>query len=131
MKEQSALVALSALSHQSRLTVFGLLLEAGPNGLPAGEIGQRLGVPPNALSFHLTRLRHAGLVRNKRNGRQMVYAADYAGMQSLMDFLTENCCQRSAGKCSPACSQKTSSSQTNKKHPRETPRSAQRRVRRP
>ncbi len=108
MKEQSALVALSALGHESRLSVFRVLQEAGPDGLPAGEIAQELGVAPNALSFHLAQLRDAGLVSNKRNGRQIVYAADYAGMQRLIDFMNENCCQQSAKKCSPKCAPKPS-----------------------
>ncbi len=127
MKAQSALVALSALSHQSRLSLFRLLLEAGPDGLPAGQIAQRLGIAPNALSFHLTQLRDAGLVTNKRNGRQIVYAADYAGMQSLIGFLTENCCQHSAKKCSPKCAPKRSPSHRVKKRRRLTLRSARQR----
>ena len=127
MKERSALVAFSALSHQSRLGVFRVLLEAGPDGLPAGEIAQRLRIAPNALSFHLTQLRDAGLVTNKRNGRQIVYAADYAGMQSLVGFLTENCCQHSAKKCSPKCAPKPSPSHRAKKRRRLTLRSARQR----
>lgn len=127
MKERSALVAFSALSHRSRLSVFRVLLEAGPDGLPAGEIARRLGIAPNALSFHLTQLREAGLVTNKRNGRQIVYAADYAGMQRLVDFLTENCCQGSVKKCSPKCAQKTSSGRIRKKQRRQTSRSARQR----
>ncbi len=127
MKERSALVAFSALSHQSRLGVFRVLLEAGPDGLPAGEIAQRLGIAPNALSFHLTQLRDADLVTNKRNGRQIVYAADYAGMQSLIGFLTENCCQRSTKKCSPKCAPKPSPSHRAKKRRRLTLRSARQR----
>jgi ArsR family transcriptional regulator, arsenate/arsenite/antimonite-responsive transcriptional repressor len=123
MKERSALAAFSALSHQSRLDVFRVLLEAGPDGLPAGEIAHRLGIAPNALSFHLTQLRDACLVTNKRNGRQIVYAADYAGMQSLIGFLTENCCQRSAKKCSPKCAPKRSSGHRGKKRQRQTLRS--------
>ncbi len=126
MKAQSALVALSALSHQSRLSLFRLLLEAGPDGLPAGEIAQRLGIAPYALSFHLPQLRDAGLVTNKRNGRQIVYAADYAGMQSLIGFLTENCCQHSAKKCSPKCAPKPSPGRMRKKQHRQMARSGRR-----
>ncbi|MEE8264236.1 MAG: helix-turn-helix domain-containing protein, partial [Gammaproteobacteria bacterium] len=107
--------------------VFRVLLEAGPDGLPAGEIAQRLRIAPNALSFHLTQLRDAGLVTNKRNGRQIVYATDYAGMQSLIGFLTENCCQHSAKKCSPKCAPKPSPSHGAKKQRRQTSRSARQR----
>ena len=93
MEIKSAVDALSALANESRLEVFRLLVPEGPNGLPAGKIGNRLGISANALSFHLTRLRHAGLVTVRRNGQQMIYAAIYEGMQDLMDYLAENCCQ--------------------------------------
>ncbi len=92
MEESSVIEALSALAHDSRLAIYRLLMQEGANGLPAGQVGQRLGIPANALSFHLTRLRYAGLVTSRRNGRQIIYAADYGGMQKLMGFLTENCC---------------------------------------
>ena len=93
MEQTFAIGALSALAHESRLAIFRLLMPEGADGLPAGQVGQRLGIPANALSFHLTRLRYAGLVTARRNGRQILYAADYEGMQELMGFLTENCCQ--------------------------------------
>ncbi len=85
------------------MAVFRLLVSEGPDGLAAGTIGKRLGIPANALSFHLTRLRYAGLVTVRRNGQQMIYAADYDGMQRLMGFLTENCCQMDAQGCSLDC----------------------------
>ena len=75
MEHQSAVEALSALAHESRLAVFRLLIPVGPDGLAAGVIGKRLGIPANALSFHLTRLRYAGLVTVRRNGQRMIYAA--------------------------------------------------------
>ena len=103
MEDQFAVEALSALAHQSRLAVFRLLVPEGPDGLAAGVIGKRLGIPANALSFHLTRLRYAGLVSVRRNGQQMIYAAAYDGMQRLMGFLTENCCQMDAQGCSLDC----------------------------
>ncbi len=103
MEHSSAVDALSALAHDSRLAIFRLLVPEGPNGLPAGEIGKRLGIAANALSFHLTRLRYAGLVSVRRNGQQMIYAAAYDGMQRLMEFLTENCCQLDARGCSSDC----------------------------
>lgn len=103
MEDQYAVEALSALAHQSRLAVFRLLVPEGPDGLAAGVIGKKLDIPANALSFHLTRLRYAGLVSVRRNGQQMIYAAAYDGMQRLMGFLTENCCQMSAQGCSLDC----------------------------
>ncbi len=105
MENRSAVDALSALAHESRLAIFRLLVPEGPDGLPAGEIGKRLGIAANALSFHLTRLRYAGLVTVRRNGQQMIYAAAYDGMQLLMGFLTENCCQLDARGCSSDCRQ--------------------------
>lgn len=119
MEQESAIVALSALAQESRLAVFRLLLAEGPDGLAAGEVGQRLGIPANVLSFHLTRLRHAGLVTARRNGRQINYAAHYEGMQNLMGFLTENCCRRSPRKCSSECPQ-TESGRSGKKRRRRT-----------
>ena len=105
MEHLSAVDALSALAHDSRLAIFRVLVPEGPDGLPAGEIGKRLGIAANALSFHLTRLRFAGLVSVRRNGQQMIYAAAYDGMQRLMGFLTENCCQLDARGCSSDCPQ--------------------------
>jgi len=105
MENQFAVEALSALAHQSRMAVFRLLVPEGPDGLAAGVIGKRLGIPANALSFHLTRLRYAGLVSVRRNGQQMIYAAAYDEMQRLMGFLTENCCQMDAQGCSSDCPQ--------------------------
>ena len=125
MEEQSAVEALSALAHESRLAVFRLLVPQGSDGLTAGMIGERLGIPANALSFHLTRLRYAGLVTVRRNGRQMIYAAAYDGMQSLMGFLTENCCQKDPEGCSPDCPP-PSSTRTNKPQGRRKRRSANR-----
>ncbi len=123
MEEQSAVEALSALAHESRLAVFRLLVPQGSDGLTAGMIGERLGIPANALSFHLTRLRYAGLVTVRRNGRERIYAAAYDGMQSLMGFLTDNCCQRDPQGCSSDCPQ-PSSSTTNERQGRQKVRSA-------
>ncbi len=105
MEHLSAVEALSALAHESRLAIFRVLVPEGPDGLPAGEIGERLGIAANALSFHLTRLRYAGLVSVRRNGQQLIYAAAYDGMQRLMDFLAENCCRLDARGCSSDCPQ--------------------------
>lgn len=94
-----AVAALGALAQESRLAVFRLLVRRGPAGLPAGEISERVGVPPTTLSFHLSQLSHAGLITSRREGRSILYAANYAGMQDLMGFLLENCCQE--GGCAP------------------------------
>lgn len=88
-----ALAALSALAHETRLTVFRLLVRQGPDGMPAGEVAQRLGVPPPTLSFHLKELERAGLIQATRRQRQILYATDYAGTRALLDFLMHDCCQ--------------------------------------
>jgi DNA-binding transcriptional ArsR family regulator len=123
MEISSAVDSLSALAHESRLAIFRLLVPEGPGGLPAGEIGNRLGIAANALSFHLTRLRYAGLVSVRRNGQQMIYAAAYDGMQRLMGFLTDNCCQMDARGCSSDCPQPLSA-QKKKKRTRQKIRAA-------
>ena len=115
MEHQSAVEALSALAHESRLAVFRLLIPEGPDGLAAGVIGKRLGIPANALSFHLTRLRYAGLVTVRRNGQRMIYAAAYDGMQGLMAFLTENCCRMDAKGCSSDCPEPLPTKKTQKR----------------
>jgi ArsR family transcriptional regulator, arsenate/arsenite/antimonite-responsive transcriptional repressor len=99
MEMVAALEALGALAQGSRLSVFRLLVERGPDGLPAGQIAEELDIPSATLSFHLGQLSQAGLVTSTRNGRSIVYAADYKGMDRLMGFLYENCCQ---GACVPA-----------------------------
>jgi ArsR family transcriptional regulator len=99
MDTKGAVEALGALAQPSRLAVFRLLVQAGPRGLPAGGIAEGVGVPATTLSFHLAQLGHAGLVRSRRDGRSIIYAADYARMQELLDFLMENCCQGPA--CAP------------------------------
>lgn len=87
-----AIVRLAALAQPTRLTVFRLLVQAGPAGLHAGEIGQRLSLPPPTLSFHLKELVHAGLLRGHSEGRYIRYAAEFAAMDALLGYLTENCC---------------------------------------
>ncbi len=101
METKHAVEALQALAQETRLTAFRLLVEAGPEGIAAGEIARALAVAPPTLSFHLSSLVHAGLVTSRRDGRQVIYAADFAAMEGLVGFLAENCC-RGAGGCLPA-----------------------------
>ncbi len=93
------MAALAALAQDNRLDAYRLLVQAGPHGLPAGEIAAKLGVPPNTLTFHFDRLRHAALVTARRDGRSMIYAARYDTMNDLLGFLTESCCGGAA--CGP------------------------------
>lgn len=95
--------ALQALAHESRLEVFLILAAAGPEGLAAGALGERLGMGSSALSFHLTRLRHAGLVRAQRDGQHIRYSACYERMEDLVGFLTEHCCRDSTETCGAVC----------------------------
>lgn len=99
MEKKDAIVALAALAQESRLDVFRLLVQAGVEGLPAGRIGEALGLPSATLSFHLNQLRHAGLVTFRRDGRSLIYMARYAAMNDLLGYLTKNCCQGDAAAC--------------------------------
>ena len=99
MKPSKAVVALAALAQDTRLAVFRLLVEAGPEGLPAGQIAENLAVPPATLSFHLKELSHAGLVHARQDGRFMIYSADFECMAALMSFLTRNCCKGMPSEC--------------------------------
>ena len=94
MEEQAIIAALSALAQESRLRVFRLLVTAGPEGLPAGHVAEELAVPANTLSFHLSLLKNAGLVSVRREGRSLIYSAEYGHAKALVDYLTENCCSR-------------------------------------
>jgi ArsR family transcriptional regulator len=100
MDDTTALAALRALSHESRLAAFRLLVQAGPAGLPVGTLRESLGLPPATLSAHLNVLRAAGLAVDTRAGRVINVRADYARMNDLLAFLTDNCCQGDA--CPPA-----------------------------
>jgi len=95
--------AFDALAHETRLSVFRLLIPAGEAGLAAGAVGARLGLAPNNLSFHLGRLAHAGLVRSRRQGRHLYYAVDYAALAALVGFLADDCCAATPEGCLPAC----------------------------
>ena len=92
MKINTAVTRLAALAQGSRLAVFRLLVQAGPDGMPAGEIAERLGVASNTLSFHLKELSNAGLLKSRQDGRFIFYAPDFAAMDALLKYLTENCC---------------------------------------
>ena len=85
--------ALAALAHDARLAVFKLLVQAGPDGLPAGVLAEQLAVAPSALSFHLKELTHAGLLVQRPDGRKLIYSANFSTMNGLMAHLTDNCCQ--------------------------------------
>lgn len=97
---EQIIAALGALAQSHRLAAFRALVEAGPAGLPAGDIATRLEIAASSLSFHLAQLERAGLVRSRRAGRSIIYAADFAAMTALVGYLTENCC--GGGVCAPA-----------------------------
>src|SRR6266478_8195522 len=107
MEKSHAVAALAALAQENRLDTFRLLVQAGPDGMPAGEVAAAIGLPPNTLTFHFDRLRQAALVTVRREGRSMIYAARYDTMNAVIAFLTENCCagvaaDRAAPDCNPA-----------------------------
>jgi ArsR family transcriptional regulator, arsenate/arsenite/antimonite-responsive transcriptional repressor len=101
MERSDAVAALAALAQDNRLDVFRLLVEAGPAGMSAGGVAAALGLAPNTLSFHFDRLRQAGLVTVRRDGRSMIYAARFETMNALLGYLTENCCGGAPEKCMP------------------------------
>ena len=92
METKQAITALSALAQQSRLAVYRLLVETGPEGLAATRIAEKLDIAPSSLSFHLKELTHAELVVPRQDGRSIIYTANFATMSSLLTFLTNNCC---------------------------------------
>ncbi len=100
MEMQDAVVALGALAGEPRLALFRLLVQAGNDGMTAGAIAEKLGIPNSSLSFHLTQLRSAGLVTQERQHRLLIYRANYPTMNALVDYLTENCCE--GVDCAPA-----------------------------
>jgi DNA-binding transcriptional ArsR family regulator len=101
MEKTDAVAALAALAQDNRLDVFRLLVQAGPEGMSAGAVADALDLAPNTLTFHFDRLRMAGLVTVRREGRSMVYAARYETMNGLLAFLTANCCQGNRAQCFP------------------------------
>jgi ArsR family transcriptional regulator, arsenate/arsenite/antimonite-responsive transcriptional repressor len=104
MKTNAVLECLAALSQETRLDIFRLLVQAGRDGVPAGQIGERLDVALPTLSFHLNQLRQAGLIEAERNGRSIIYRADYDAMNGLLGYLTDNCCRGQPEACGlPVC----------------------------
>lgn len=92
MEIKTATSLFAALSQDTRLRTFRLLVEAGPSGMPAGAISEALGTPHNTLSFHLNHLQHAGLVASRKDGRSIIYSANYEAMRELLAFLVKDCC---------------------------------------
>ena len=101
MELNTAVQRLSALAQESRLAVFRLLVKAGPGGVPAGEIARALDITPNTLSAQLNILANAGLIASRRDGRSIIYAADFDSMSGLLVYLMEDCCQGRPEVCAP------------------------------
>ena len=102
MKASQVVESLGALAHEHRLAIYRLLIKQGPEGLPAGSIGGRVGLTPSSLTFHLQGLLRAGLVRRVRVSRQLFYSADFDSMNELVGYLTDECCIESSV-CAPEC----------------------------
>jgi len=103
MKTAEAVTALAALAHEYRLGIYRLLVERGPEGWAAGTIGERVGLQPSSLTFHLQALQRAGLITQTRASRQLIYSADFPVMNGLVEFLTDKCCSAGSGNCDAAC----------------------------
>lgn len=101
MEQTDVVAALAALAQDNRLQTYRLLVQAGPEGMPAGQVASELGLAPNTLSFHFDRLRQAGLVTVRREGRSLIYAAQFDTMNALLGYLTENCCRGVSMSCAP------------------------------
>ena len=104
MDTTSAILSLSALAQETRLAIFRLLVETGREGLAAGAIAERLGIPPSSLSFHLAELTRAGLIAQRRESRSLIYSADFRAMSALVGYLTEKCCGGNPAACAPLLS---------------------------
>jgi predicted transcriptional regulator len=112
MNSKQAIPALSALAQETRLAIFRLLVECGPAGLAAGDIAERLDLPPYSISFNMAQLNHAGMILQQRQSRSLIYSVDFAAMNALMGFLTENCCGSGTTVCAPVCKPVASPKQT-------------------
>jgi DNA-binding transcriptional ArsR family regulator len=115
METKHAVEALGALAHEYRLDIYRLLVERGPEGLPAGAIGEAVGLAPSSLTFHLQSLHRAGLIVQRRESRSLIYSVDFAAMNALVGYLTENCCVGSSDSCSTACKPVTAKTGRRKK----------------
>ncbi len=114
MKSNQVIAALGALAHEHRLAVYRLLVTRGPEGLPAGSIADRIRLVPSSLTFHLQNLQRAGLITQRREGRQLIYSTDFGAMNAVVTYLTENCCGGAAAciPCVPSSAAKTRRSRT-------------------
>lgn len=106
MKNDKAVAALSALANEHRLAAYRLLVQAGPEGMAAGLIADKLNLPASSLSFHLAHLTRAGLIGQRRESRSLIYSADFDAMNGLVGFLTDNCC--GGASCAPTAKRKAS-----------------------
>jgi DNA-binding transcriptional ArsR family regulator len=117
METTAAVQTLGALAQESRLSIFRFLIQAGPAGLAAGSIGEKLDLPPATLSFHLAGLTRAGLAKSRQDGRFVIYTADFDSMNALLAYLTANCCGGAA--CAPSsCQTETMKGNEHEKAPR-------------
>jgi ArsR family transcriptional regulator, arsenate/arsenite/antimonite-responsive transcriptional repressor len=114
MEMKHAVDALGALAHEYRLEIYRLLVEQGPDGLPAGAIGEAVGLAPSSLTFHLQNLHRAGLIVQRRESRSLIYSVDFDAMNDLVGYLTENCCAGSSRACATEC-EPVSKSKTSKR----------------
>ncbi|HEY5046564.1 MAG TPA: metalloregulator ArsR/SmtB family transcription factor [Rhizomicrobium sp.] len=127
METTDAVKRLSALAQDARLEVFRLLVKAGPEGLPAGEIARKLDTPPNTMSAQLLLLSNAGLIRARRDGRSIIYSVDFSAMSNLLIFLTQDCCGGRAEICAPLAAVAASCCKPSKGVRREAPARSHRR----
>ena len=112
MESKDAVAALAALAQSSRLSVFRTLVQAGPSGLPAGQVAELTGIPPSSLSFHLKELSHAGLADSRQDGRFVIYTARFETMNALLGYLTDNCCGGNPCTSASACAPKPAAKKT-------------------
>jgi ArsR family transcriptional regulator len=118
MKKSAVLAALSALAQETRLDIFRYLVEVGSVGVPAGQIGERFGLPLPTLSFHLKTLQHAGLIQRVRQSRSLIYSADFGAINAVLGYLTENCCAGHPEICAiPTCEEDVTRSDPPEKQP--------------
>ena len=103
MEKTDVIIALTALAQETRLNIFRYLVQVGPAGAPAGQIGERFGLPSATLSFHLKTLQQAGLAESRRQSRSIIYAASFATMNELLAYLTEHCCAGEPERCAALC----------------------------